>query len=109
LNTLRFGMCAGGVRNEVKINIRTEEKNNFLEEVDKQLQAVESKKDELEEEVKQARQILEETEKNLESQLNTILELQKAAQDIRRVEDEIQLMKKAKADELDIATSKLLL
>lgn len=107
LNTLRFGMCAGGVKNAVKLNIKTEEKNTILEQIDRELQTIEGKKEELEAEVQVANTSLEESQKLLESQVQTILELQQAAEQIRAVEKQIQEMKKAKTVELEEALETL--
>lgn len=101
LNTLRFGMCAGGVKNAVKLNIKTEEKNTLLEDIDRELRQLQSQKEQLEGEVKVVNDSCEQSQKLLETQVQTILELQQAAEQIRDVEKQIQEMKRAKTIELE--------
>jgi len=97
LNTLRFGMCAGGVKKEVKINIKTDEQHFIIEEISNSLSSLENEKSQLEIEVELAKEKLESTEANLNEQIEKITTIQENIQEMKRIRQEMKALKEEKA------------
>ena len=87
INTLRFALCAGGIKNNVKINISTNGALKAVEDFKNELSVVQKTQSDLEEQLEQIQNALEENDrKKIEYQIK----VEKVNQDIILLGDKLR-------------------
>ena len=100
INTLRFGICAGGVRNDTKINVKDVARLPSAKEAMAELERHEKERDRLLTEVARQREEIERNEERIQGKRREIEAVDAACREAREARERIREMKKEKEEVL---------
>lgn len=100
INTLRFAMCAGGIKNDVKVNVKENAKPACVEEMKEALRKGNAERDSLIEVVGNQRASIERMQEEISRKKQEIEAHEMACQEVRAEKEKIVRMKEEKEEVL---------
>lgn len=108
VNTLRFGICAGGIKNDVKVNVKENFKPACIDEMEVMLQETRDKENMLAAEVEEQKRTLEINEAEYESKTKELEVIYETYLEALQIKKDLIEIRSEKQKALEQGKSKLL-
>lgn len=106
-NTLRFGMCAGGIKNDVKVNLKENLPSACVDEMAALLKTVKEEENQLIEEVEMHKKTIEENEADYEAKTRELETIYETYLEALQIKKELVKLKSEKQAALEKSRTKI--